>query len=81
MVMIQLGLSSNRAVLALHSDDFSEAQRYLDISRECLDTELTALIGEGYNRAYRVVVEVGDSFIQAFSSNGYHSHSALFSFR
>jgi len=47
-----------RAVLAVHSDSFVRAQQCVDRARELLDTELTALVAEGYGRAYRVVVQV-----------------------
>ncbi|GFN76929.1 mechanistic target of rapamycin (serine/threonine kinase) [Plakobranchus ocellatus] len=41
-----------RAVFALHSDNFSLAQQCIDKARDILDTELTAMAGESYNRAY-----------------------------
>jgi FKBP12-rapamycin complex-associated protein len=47
-----------RAVLAIHSGSFGVAQRHLERLREVLDTELTALVGESYDRAYRIVVKV-----------------------
>ncbi|KAJ3130914.1 phosphatidylinositol kinase- protein kinase tor1 [Physocladia obscura] len=45
-----------RAVLALHEDKFNDAVQFIDKSREMLDTELVALVGESYNRAYPVIV-------------------------
>ncbi|CAG8528851.1 8861_t:CDS:10, partial [Acaulospora morrowiae] len=47
-----------QAVLALHKNQYAEAIRHIDKTRDLLDTELTALVGESYNRAYSVVVRV-----------------------
>ena len=47
-----------RALLALHRDQFQIAQKAIDRTRELLDTELTALVGESYNRAYNKMVIV-----------------------
>ncbi|CAG8552522.1 7121_t:CDS:10 [Diversispora eburnea] len=47
-----------QAVLYLHKNQYSEAVRHIDKTRDLLDTELTALVGESYNRAYSVVVRV-----------------------
>ncbi|CAG8464548.1 8437_t:CDS:10, partial [Paraglomus occultum] len=47
-----------QAILALHKNQFSESRKYIDKTRDLLDTELTALVGESYNRAYSVVVRV-----------------------
>lgn len=41
-----------RAVLHLHHDNFAAATKYIDVCRDLLDTELTALFGESYQRAY-----------------------------
>jgi FKBP12-rapamycin complex-associated protein len=46
------------AILALHRNQFREAAMYIQKAREGLDTELSALISESYNRAYTVVVRV-----------------------
>ena len=46
------------AILALHRNQFSEATAYIEKAREGLDTELSALVSESYNRAYAVVVRV-----------------------
>ncbi|XP_059807691.1 serine/threonine-protein kinase mTOR isoform X1 [Hypanus sabinus] len=45
-----------RAVLALHQDLFSLAQQCIDRARDLLDTELTAMAGESYSRAYGAMV-------------------------
>lgn len=45
-----------RAVLALHQDLFSLAQQCIDKARDLLDTELTAMAGESYSRAYGAMV-------------------------
>ncbi|KAG9238765.1 armadillo-type protein [Amylocarpus encephaloides] len=46
------------AILALHRNQFREAALYVEKARECLDTELSTLVNESYNRAYTVVVRV-----------------------
>lgn len=46
------------AILALHRNQFDEAAMYIEKARSGLDTELSALLGESYNRAYDVVVRV-----------------------
>ncbi|KAI9850778.1 MAG: phosphatidylinositol kinase- protein kinase tor1 [Thelocarpon superellum] len=46
------------AILALHRDQFEEAAFHIEKARDGLDTELSALLGESYNRAYSVVVRV-----------------------
>lgn len=43
-----------RAVLALHMDQYPLAQQCIDNARDILDTELTAMAGESYQRAYGV---------------------------
>ncbi|KAI9151477.1 Serine/threonine-protein kinase tor2 [Paramyrothecium foliicola] len=46
------------AILALHRNQFREALACVTQAREGLDTELSALVSESYNRAYQVVVRV-----------------------
>ncbi|KMU76074.1 phosphatidylinositol 3-kinase tor2 [Coccidioides immitis RMSCC 3703] len=46
------------AILSLHRNQFKEAAEYIEKARNGLDTELSALLGESYNRAYNVVVRV-----------------------
>jgi FKBP12-rapamycin complex-associated protein len=46
------------AILALHRNQFYEAGVFIQKAREGLDTELSALVSESYNRAYAVVVRV-----------------------
>ncbi|KAI0192013.1 armadillo-type protein [Xylaria flabelliformis] len=46
------------AILALHRNQFREATTNIQQAREGLDTELSALVSESYNRAYQVVVRV-----------------------
>lgn len=46
------------AILALHRNQFREAITCIEQAREGLDTELSALVSESYNRAYQVVVRV-----------------------
>lgn len=45
-----------RAVLCVHHGDFETAQRLIDDTRDLLDTELTAMAGESYERAYGAMV-------------------------
>lgn len=42
-----------RAILALHRNLFPQAILFIEKTRDLLDTELTALVGESYNRAYK----------------------------
>lgn len=46
------------AILALHRNQFGEAAKCIQTTREGLDTELSALVSESYNRAYQVIVRV-----------------------
>ena len=46
------------AILSLHRNHFEEAAKHIEKAREGLDTELSALVGESYNRAYSVIVRV-----------------------
>jgi len=46
------------AALALQRNQFREAALYVQKAREGLDTELSALVSESYNRAYTVIVRV-----------------------
>ena len=46
------------AILAIQRNQFERATEYIEKAREGLDTELSALLGESYNRAYSVVVRV-----------------------
>ncbi|KAI0395542.1 TOR kinase [Xylariaceae sp. FL0594] len=46
------------AIHALHQDDYKKATAFIQMAREGLDTELSALVSESYNRAYQVVVRV-----------------------
>ncbi|ORX99768.1 PtdIns-3-kinase tor2 [Basidiobolus meristosporus CBS 931.73] len=47
-----------RAILALHRNQFQQADQFINTTRDLLDTELTALVGESYSRAYSVIVRV-----------------------
>ncbi|XP_058788970.1 serine/threonine-protein kinase mTOR isoform X2 [Phymastichus coffea] len=47
-----------RAVLAIHDEQYDLAHRLIDNARDLLDTELTAMVGESYQRAYNAMVEV-----------------------
>lgn len=45
-----------RAVLAVHHKEFEVAQKLIDETRDLLDTELTSMAGESYERAYGAMV-------------------------
>ncbi|CAG9812455.1 unnamed protein product [Phaedon cochleariae] len=47
-----------RAILAIHKEQYRVAQDYIYIARDMLDTELTAMAGESYQRAYGAMVHV-----------------------
>ncbi|KAL2355347.1 TOR1 phosphatidylinositol 3-kinase [Cryomyces antarcticus] len=46
------------AILSLHRNQFDDAQLHIERARDGLDTELSALLGESYTRAYGVIVRV-----------------------
>lgn len=46
------------AILALHRNQYDDATAHIEKARDGLDTELSALLGESYNRAYGTVVRV-----------------------
>lgn len=46
------------AILAIHRNQFDDAQLHINRARDGLDTELSALLGESYTRAYSVIVRV-----------------------
>ncbi|KAK9883142.1 hypothetical protein WA026_001340 [Henosepilachna vigintioctopunctata] len=47
-----------RAVLAIHKEQYEVAQAFIDNARDLLDTELTSMAGESYQRAYGAMVQV-----------------------
>ncbi|CAG9773619.1 unnamed protein product [Ceutorhynchus assimilis] len=47
-----------RAILAIHKEHYKSAQEFIDIARDLIDTELTAMVGESYQRAYGAMVHV-----------------------
>ncbi|EGG15157.1 protein kinase [Cavenderia fasciculata] len=47
-----------RAILEVHKDNFTQASCFIERARSLVDTELTALLGESYNRAYKMVVRL-----------------------
>ncbi|KAI8593944.1 armadillo-type protein [Geranomyces variabilis] len=47
-----------KAILALHRNLYPQAAQFIDKCRDLLDTELMALVGESYSRAYNVVVRI-----------------------
>ncbi|KAI6886965.1 TOR1 phosphatidylinositol 3-kinase, partial [Hortaea werneckii] len=46
------------AILSIHRNQFDDAHGHISKAREGLDTELSALLGESYTRAYSVIVRV-----------------------
>jgi len=47
-----------RAVLAVHSEDYEESRKMIDITREHLDNTVSALLAESYGRAYVPLIMV-----------------------
>ncbi|KAJ8929828.1 hypothetical protein NQ314_017426 [Rhamnusium bicolor] len=47
-----------RAILAIHKEQYKVAQDYIYKTRDILDTELTSMAGESYQRAYGAMVQV-----------------------
>ena len=47
-----------RAILCVHDENWTEAQDLIDLTRDMLDTEVTALSLESYQRAYPTMVRV-----------------------
>ena len=47
-----------RAILSIQNDKLQEAEKYILMCRGMVDSELTALVGESYTRAYDVVCKV-----------------------
>ncbi|SCZ93158.1 BZ3500_MvSof-1268-A1-R1_Chr6-2g08497 [Microbotryum saponariae] len=47
-----------RSILSIHRGQFNKAQSHINKARDLLDTELTTLVGESYNRAYDAVVRI-----------------------
>lgn len=47
-----------KAIAAVNQNSYAEALAHIEKARDGLDTELTALLGESYTRAYGVVVRV-----------------------
>jgi FKBP12-rapamycin complex-associated protein len=46
------------AILSIHRNQFDDAHMHIDKARSMLETELTALLGESYDRAYYQVLRV-----------------------
>jgi FKBP12-rapamycin complex-associated protein len=44
--------------LKVHSANYSRAQSLIDKARKLIDTELTTMAGESYNRAYAAMVQI-----------------------
>ena len=47
-----------RAVLNIHHCEYEVAQQLIEQTRDMLDTELTALAAESYQRAYPIMIQV-----------------------
>ncbi|XP_046969780.1 serine/threonine-protein kinase Tor-like [Vanessa cardui] len=45
-----------RAILSIHEGQWSESRHYVDLARNLLDAELSAVVGESYQRAYGALV-------------------------
>ena len=46
------------AVLAVHNENYSQAQKHIDKAREATDAQIRVLASESYSRAYDVVVDI-----------------------
>lgn len=46
------------AILSIHRNQYDDAHLHISKARDGLDTELSALLGESYTRAYSVIVRV-----------------------
>jgi FKBP12-rapamycin complex-associated protein len=42
-----------KAIISLHRNLYPQARHFIEKTRDLLDTELTALVGESYNRSYK----------------------------
>ena len=47
-----------KAILCIHRNEFTQANSLIDKACEMLDSSLTALVGESYQRAYGTIVKV-----------------------
>lgn len=68
-----------RAVLNVHRGQFTKATQHISKARDLLDGELTALVGESYNRAYRCALPPspkGRRFDEAFAQSNCPSTDA-----
>lgn len=45
-----------RAIMAIHNNQWTDLRYYIDQARTSLDSELSALVGESYQRAYAALV-------------------------
>jgi FKBP12-rapamycin complex-associated protein len=50
------------AILCLHKNLFAKGQKFIDLARDSIVAELTALAGESYNRAYKYDASLFGSF-------------------
>jgi FKBP12-rapamycin complex-associated protein len=60
-VLLEASLSEGvfyRAIFEIQQNQFQQARKSIEEARALVDTDLTALIGESYNRAYNTVVRV-----------------------
>ncbi len=57
-----------RAILNIQNGKLPEAERYIALCRGMVDSELTALVGESYTRAYDVVCKVQQVRVVCVSS-------------
>jgi FKBP12-rapamycin complex-associated protein len=46
------------AILAVQQNRYKDAKNFIDQTRNLLDTEITALLGESYNRSYESMVRI-----------------------
>ena len=46
-----------KAIISIRSNRFDDAQQSIDMARRLIDTRLTALVAESYNRAFKVIIK------------------------
>jgi len=66
-----------RAVIHLYFDQYSEAKNFIDISRDLLDAELTALFSESYQRAYGSLIRAQQLSELEVTNPSIHSKAEL----
>eukprot|EP01059_Diplonema_ambulator_P035209 TRINITY_DN8204_c0_g3_i1.p1 TRINITY_DN8204_c0_g3~~TRINITY_DN8204_c0_g3_i1.p1 ORF type:complete len:2963 (+),score=1018.44 TRINITY_DN8204_c0_g3_i1:240-9128(+) len=45
-----------RAIIAVHKEEYTEAESHINVTRKLLEGRLSSLVGESYSRAYNVIM-------------------------